>query len=298
MYSLVSAPVLGYDLVRNSRGARVATLLLAALEVTASDLPALARAGGGQPRTGTAAVVPEGPASTGGMVAALRRTTALLADDRAQEALALLETTAMVGPGGLEHFVRHEVFEWTWETGAGRPTQPPAAAGAVAAVLDLVVQAYAGSDADDPVVRLLLAATARRMAREQDPRRFGPRHEQVRSLLDRLHVLAPPDVAALREAADRSRRERWSTAVHSTTWAVHLAARVREAARVQLHAAETLATGPVGITDLATGTWNLVSGAAQALMVRDLLDEETTALLVAPAAGALGLVLPPPAEMG
>lgn len=277
MYSLVSAPVLGFDLVRRAGGPAVATLLLAALDLTPEDLPAVAEAyaSTADPSTLT---VPEAPALEGGvaepadLASALREGAALVAADRAPEAVAFLARTCVVGRDGLDHFVRHDVFDWTWHTGSGRPWQSPVAAAAVTAVAGAVGAAYdrlpGGAVAD-----LLRAVRAERDHRHAE--RLGPHSGEVLALVGRLRSLGADGPACLAAAADRVRGEDWAGAVHSATWAAHLAGRIRETARAQLLAVEAMGRSPLTVTDLATGGWNLVSGAVQALVVRDLLDGDT-----------------------
>lgn len=80
--------------------------------------------------------------------------------------------------------------------------------------------------------------------------------------------------------------------MHSATWAVHMTGRVREAAAAQLEAVRALATAGVTAAEAAAGTWNLVSGACQALVVSDLLETPAWRRLVDPAAEVLGRIEP------
>jgi hypothetical protein len=43
-----------------------------------------------------------------------------------------------------------------------------------------------------------------------------------------------------------------------------------------------LSDADVSVTDAAAGTWNVVSGAVQATVVQDLLDDESAGLLLDP----------------
>ena len=56
------------------------------------------------------------------------------------------------------------------------------------------------------------------------------------------------------------------------------------------HSASTSSGVPAGLTvrDAAAGAWNLVSGATQALVVEDLLDDATRRRLVGPVTDLLG----------
>ncbi|GAB2748270.1 hypothetical protein [Nocardioides pakistanensis] len=290
MYSLVSAPVLGFDLVRREGGVAVASLMLAALDLTEDDLPAIAEvyAEAADPATASIEDLPALEASAShpeNLTGALRAGAALVAMDRAHEALALLERTSVVGRDGLEHFIRYDVFGWTWTTGEGAPRQSPVAAAAVTAVCGAVGAAY-DQLPGGAVAELLRSYRSRRA--DEHGSRLGPNGREVAALVRRLRRLEPEDPQRLSAAADRMRGEDWAGAVHSATWAAHLADRIRETARAQLLAVEALGESCLSVTDLATGAWNLVSGAVQALVVRDLLDEETAAGLLRELTVALG----------
>lgn len=290
MYSLVSAPVLGFDLVRREGGAAVASLMLAALDLTEDDLPAVAEAYASAADPSTASipdllVLDAATSDPADLSSALRAGSALVAMDRAHEALALLERTCVVGRDGLEHFIRYDVFGWTWTTGGGAPRQSPVAAAAVTAVCGAVGAAYdrlpGGAVAD-------LLRTCRVERSDEHGERLGPNGREVAALVQRLRRLGPEDPQRLSAAADRMRGEDWAGAVHSATWAAHLADRIRDTARAQLLAVEALGDSCLSVTELATGAWNLVSGAVQALVVRDLLDEETADGLLRELEAALG----------
>lgn len=290
MYSLVSAPVLGFDLVRREGGASVATLLLAALDLTEDDLATVAEAYAVAADPSTAAV-PDVPALGRGtreppdLATALREGAALVAMERAHEALELIARTCVVGRDGLDHFVRHDVFDWTWATDTAPPHQTPVAAAAVTAVCGAVGSAY------DRLPGGAVADLLRRLRLERDHgqvERLGPHGPEVVALVERLRALGDDGPERLAAAADRVRGEDWAGAVHSATWAAHMADRIRQTARAQLLAVEAIADSCLSVTDLATGGWNLVSGGVQALVVRDLLDEETTCGLLDELEVALG----------
>jgi hypothetical protein len=97
-------------------------------------------------------------------------------------------------------------------------------------------------------------------------------------------------VPALTEAADRLRADGadWAAAMHSLTWAVHMSGRVRAAATVQLRLVQAVDLAGISLAARAEGAWNLLSGAAQALVVRDLADTDSAALLLSPTIPALG----------
>jgi len=120
---------------------------------------------------------------------------------------------------------------------------------------------------------------------------LGPHHYALSALLDRLRTLRPEDVRRLSRAADDARRGQptgWATAVHSASWAAYLSDRVRTAAAAQLLLVQALDNGLVPVAERAGGVWNLLSGAVQALVVRDLLDTATAHRLMAPVIAVLG----------
>jgi hypothetical protein len=120
---------------------------------------------------------------------------------------------------------------------------------------------------------------------------LGPHHFAVSALLDRLRTLRPEDSRRLSRSADDSRRTGaagWSGAVHSASWAAYLSDRIRTAAAAQLLLVQALDNGVVPVAERAGGVWNLLSGAVQALVVRDLLDTATAHRLLAPVIAVLG----------
>jgi hypothetical protein len=80
----------------------------------------------------------------------------------------------------------------------------------------------------------------------------------------------------------------WSPAVHSASWAAYLSDRVRTAAAAQMLLVQAVDTAAIPLADRAGGVWNMLSGAVQALVVRDLLDTSTAHRLLAPVVAALG----------
>ena len=94
-------------------------------------------------------------------------------------------------------------------------------------------------------------------------------------------------------AAERARRQgTWGEAMHSATWAVHMTADACARRPRRTGAVRALATAGVTAAEAAAGTWNLVSGACQALVVSDLLETPAWRRLVDPAAEVLGRIEP------
>lgn len=287
MYSLVSAPVLGFDLTRLDGGSATAEVLLRALVLTSEDLPILASFLPGGDQRAELWLDVEGAAARLPSV----RNLGEFADTA--KALGLVEQAPIGTVDSLLRLVRHDVLAWTW-TGSGATARQSDTAGAATALLcDAAVGAYLRD--------LLPALTRRRLGagwvaatRRLPPGvsiDLGPHHFAVSALLDRLRTLRPEDAARLARAADDSRRTGatgWAGAVHSASWAAFLSDRIRTAAAAQLLLVQALDNGVVPIADRAGGVWNLLSGAAQALVVRDLLDTATAHRLLAPVIAVLG----------
>jgi hypothetical protein len=296
LYSLVSAPVLGFDLARARGGARVADVVVRALALGSGDLPVLARLyhddtarlGAWVELTRSGEADPE----LGPLVAGV---TARVADGEpvTNRQLALLETARIGDLGGLLRCLRHDVFDWTWNASSGAPdlrVQQEQVARAVAVVCDAAAAAYAQEQLSTPA-RRRLAGSWLRGTRELPERvpDLGPQHAAIEALLARVRRVGEADRARLARAVDRSRRGGdWSGAVHAASWAVHLSGRVRAAAAAQLLLVRAVADAGIPVEELAAGAWNLLSGAVQALSVRDVADAGTLHALISPYLEALG----------
>src|SRR5437763_1072314 len=152
MYSLVSAPVLGFDLTRLPGGAATAEVLLRGLCLTAGDLPVLAER---LPDEDVRQPLWLAVEDAGRALPTLRG----LADepDPAQ-AIGLVQRAPIGNLDGLLRCVRHDVMSWTWEASGGVNRQTLAAerAGGVWNLLSGAVQALVVRD-------LLDTATAHRL---------------------------------------------------------------------------------------------------------------------------------------
>jgi hypothetical protein len=296
VFSLVSAPVLGFDLIRREGGHRVAGVLRRALTLKAADLPGLAAVHLDDPDRDAAWLALS--AGSPDSVRHLGADLAVLAeggeDATRAGALTTLQQLARAPIGtlhGLLTCVRTDVFGWTWRTFDDLSVQDEPAARAVAVVCDAVAACYAGDDLDAAYRRRLAGpwTQAERRIPERAPD-LGPSAPDVAGLLTRARHLDAADRAALRHAAEHGAHGReWSGAVHQASWAVHLSDRVRPAAAAQFMLVESLQAAGLPLSDAAGGSWNLLSGALQAVMVRDLLDAETTHLLLAPVIRAIGV---------
>ncbi|NHC46288.1 hypothetical protein [Motilibacter aurantiacus] len=301
MYSLVSAPVLGFDLIRRAGGAEAADVLVTALALGAEHLPALAAAARPEQDRAEAwaelARATKDDATVRAVAAGLGPATGSSGAGTAGDApatLAALRRLEVSGIGGLEDLLtclRTDVFDWAWSRAGGVAVQDETASRAVSVVCDAVAAAYAmprlpaGS-------RALLVSPWRDALEQLAPVApcLGPNEEQVRALLARLSALDARGLAGLSDGVEASRRSGrpWAVAVHAASWAAHLSGRTRCAAAAQLLAVSALHRAGLSARAAAYGTWNLASGAVHALVVADLLGEEDREALVGP----LELALP------
>ena len=285
MYSLVSAPVLGFDLTRLAGGSATAEVVLRGLRLQTADLPILAERLPDEGVRGPLWVEVE---------SAARRMPSLKGMSKEDPAgsLALVERAPIGSVDALLTCLRYDVMSWTW-TGAGRDAQQTdAAASATALLCDAAVASYLREVLDDDTRRRLGAGwvAAMRKLPVGAPIDLGPHHYAVSALLDRLRSLRSTDLNRLVSSAEDARRNAggWSPAVHSASWAAYLSERVRTAAAAQMLLVQAVDTADIPLADRAGGVWNMLSGAVQALVVRDLLDTSTAHRLLAPVVAALG----------
>jgi hypothetical protein len=285
MYSLVSAPVLGFDLTRLSGGSATAEVVLRGLRLQASDLPVLAER---LPDEGARGLLWVEVESAARKMPTLKGMTK---DDPAGS-LALVERAPIGTVDALLTCLRYDVMAWTWQ-GTGRDAQQSETAAAATALLcDAAVASYLREVLDEESRRRLGAGwvSAMRKLPTGAPIDLGPHHYAVSALLDRLRSLRSTDLNRLVTSAEDARRNAggWSPAVHSASWAAYLSDRVRTAAAAQMLLVQAVDTAAIPLADRAGGVWNMLSGAVQALVVRDLLDTSTAHRLLAPVVAALG----------
>ncbi|BFU42094.1 hypothetical protein [Krasilnikovia sp. MM14-A1004] len=283
MYSLVSAPVLGFDLTRLGGGSATAEVLLRALKLQLGDLPVLAERLPDEGVRGPLWVEVE---------SAARRLPTLKGVGNDASSLALIERAPIGSVDALLTCIRYDVMAWTWE-GTGRDaTQSETAASATALLCDAAVASYLREVLDDQSRRMLGAGwvAAMRKLPTGAPIDLGPYHYAISSLLDRLRSIRPADLNRLVQSAEDARRNAggWSPAVHSASWAAYLSDRVRTAAAAQMLLVQAIDIAAIPLADRAGGIWNMLSGAVQALVVKDLLDTATSHRLLAPVIAALG----------
>jgi hypothetical protein len=285
MYSLVSAPVLGFDLTRLGGGSATAEVVLRGLRLGAGDLAVLAERLPHEDVRGPLWVEVE---------SAARRMPSLktMKDDDPAGALALVERAPIGSVDALLTCLRYDVMAWTWQ-GTGRDAkQSPDAEAATALLCDAAVASYLREMLDASTRRMLGAGwvSAMRKLTVTAPIDLGPHHYAVSALLEKLRSIRPKDLSRLVSAAEDARRNAggWSPAVHSASWAAYLSDRVRTAAAAQMLLVQAVDTAAIPLADRAGGVWNMLSGAVQALVVRDLLDTATAHRLLAPVVAALG----------
>lgn len=292
MYSLVSAPVLGFDLSRLQGGSAAADVLLRGLSLTQSDLDAVAsaRADDDWDRVDLWRDVD----------AAAQERRAVNAD---AGALAVVERAPLGTLDGLLHCLRYDILDWTWgnrpaqattpspQVRAPRQRQSEAASKATGVLSDAAAAAYLRELLTDESRRRLSAPfTAALRALPEPEHDLGPQSEDLHQMLNRVGSLSRAEMGQLNKVTDTSRPglTDWAPAVHSASWAVFLSGRVRAGAAAQLLLVQALDRSGVPVSDRAGGVWNLLSGAVQALMVRDLLDSATSRRLLDPYFTAMG----------
>jgi hypothetical protein len=273
--------VLGFDLVRLEGGPAAAEVLLAALTLAPEDLPVLA---GLLPTDHVRLPLWQE------VSAADRRQRSVrgLAGLDPEIALNLLRSAPIGTLDGLLRCLRDDVLDWARYDGGGHAER----AGAL--LSDALVASYLRTELPVLTRRALalgwVTAVRRLPARPAD---LGPQHRVVAGCLDRVGAAAPSELDRLAAAAGDARTARlggrdWATAMHSATWAVYLAGRVRAAAAAQLRLVLAIRSAGAKVTQLAAGGWNAASGAIQALLVRDMLDSDLVRQLVEPYRIAFG----------
>ena len=303
-YSLVSSPVLGFDLVRLPAGESAAGVLVRALQAGPTELDVLASRHDAAARASAWEVVRAAAAEVRSISDVLSDVAngllerehgdADVADRLEAGVVRVLQASTVADADALVRLVHHDVLDWTWtvpvEGGPGLRTETAAHAADVLA--DAAVSAYLG-DRLPAEVRRALAGPYLSACRELTSSAV-PEVEDVpagvAAVLDRLTRLDGTDRACLRAAAegDRAVGGEWAGAVHEASWAVHLSGRTRTAAVAQLLAVRAFRAGGLDAADGAGGLWNLVSGVVHAEVVADLLPGEAREVLVRPWDAAFG----------
>ncbi|WP_432491664.1 hypothetical protein [Kineococcus gypseus] len=305
-YSLVSSPVLGFDLVRLAAGESVAEVLLRALDAGPRELDVLAAQHDAGERAAAWGAVREAARAVPRLTDVLGQVAGglvdgVMGDDVAGArveagVLRVLQGSTVADADALLRLVHHDVLDWTWSAPLeGGPRLRTETAGCAADVLaDAAVSAYLGERLPAAVrhvlVRPYLHACRDLAPLPSVPRDLGPQQAGVAAVLERLTRLDGTDRACLRAVSDAHRPSggEWASAVHDASWAVHLSGRVRTAAVAQLLAVRAFRAGGLDAADGASGVWNAVSGVVHAEVVADLLSSDARAVLLRPWAAAFG----------
>ncbi|WP_432485774.1 hypothetical protein [Kineococcus esterisolvens] len=305
-YSLVSSPVLGFDLVRLPAGDSTAEVLLRALDCGPRELDVLAARHDADARAQAWRRVREALRAVPRITDVLGQVAEGLAGGVFAEdvvgprveagVVRVLQGSTIADADALVRLVHHDVLDWTWSAPLdGGPRLRTETAGRAADVLaDAAVSAYLGERLPDGVRRVLAGPylhAARDLAPLPSvPDGLGEAQAGVQEVLQRLARLDGTDRACLRAVADTHRPGggEWASAVHDASWAVHLSGRVRTAAAAQMLAVRAFRAGGLDAADGAGGLWNVVSGVVHAEVVADVLASETREVLLRPWRAAFG----------
>ncbi|ATE53897.1 MULTISPECIES: hypothetical protein [Actinosynnema] len=282
MYSLISAPVLGFDLSRLAGGSATAEVLLTACGLTPDDLVTLADHA---PSPSAELMLTRSAALD---AAAARPSVRELSSREPNQVIALLERAPIGDLSGLLRCLRDDVLDWTANCGLDQETVERA----TGVIEDVLTSTYLRDLLPDADRRRLAAGwVSAGRALSPVPVDLGPQAEAVVAFTERIRRTTPGEVTALAATADRVRAGGgdWARSMHSATWAVHLSERIRAAAAAQLMLVQAVELARVPVQVSAGGVWNLLSGAAQALVVRDLGESSSSLDLLTPCVTVLGL---------
>jgi hypothetical protein len=286
LLSLVSAPVLGYDLVRHPQGNAIATVLLRALACGPDDLVAYAaaqdRTDQGKARDARAELRSADAAAAPSLVAgpAVRRGRASLADMVGE-----LRQRMIVDIDAIDSLIHDDVLAWCGGADSATHTAVPEAVARAAG--DAFTNAITALWARGPTpagARRLLATPfldASTTLHRTDPQ-VGPNGGEIRALLSQVRGMDDTDRARLRAATAvlrPSASTEWTDAMHEASWAAFTTGRIRAAAAAQLFAVRSYFDGGLDAHDGAEGLWNVISGCVQGSVVADVLPDQVAAAL-------------------
>jgi hypothetical protein len=289
-YSLISAATLGFDLVRLPAGRAVADALLAGLAADAAALEQLAAvhpaAGRDREARATLAVRSRRARELAAAVPHLRTAADVPSGvDRAAVLVAQLERSTIGDAAAVERVLREDVLGPEHPAVGLVDEQVRDAAADVLA--DAAVGSWAAAVLPPLVARQLTGpfavatATGVSATPEID---LGPATGELSELLTGLRALDEAGRARWTAAVDASRAERrpWAAAMHEASWAAHVSGRTRTLATAQLLAVRAFVDGGFTAADGAAGAWNAVAGRVQGIVMGDLLDESSAAVLAVP----------------
>jgi hypothetical protein len=289
--SLVSAPVLCFDLVRHPAGSELAEVLLSSLSLGPQDLRLFT------PDPARAARRAEAWASVQRIVQA--RGAGLLPGSllapsnvtpRSEPAQLVdsLVRSMIIDLDGLERLIRSDVLLWTNTATGPRGTLRAVPRGddlsdaelvrcAGDALIDRIAALW--EQGLDDATRAVLSEPMQLVLTQIPPREpdVGPRIEPLARFLDQLSGLDAASRNRLRTVAEvmRPTGPEWATAVHEASWAALTTGRTRPAAAAQLLGAQAFRAAGFTAADGAEGLWNTISGHIQAEAVFDVLSATT-----------------------
>jgi hypothetical protein len=290
-YSLVSTPVLGYDLCRLPRGGDVADVLLGALRLGPADLAGVSSAHPGVTHQARWRLVQQsGPARPGARdpLGSAALDSALGISGESVALLRKLERSTLGDLESLIRLVRHDILDWTWSHDGSLSAQDPNATEAVDVIAEALAAAYS-AEVLSPALARELSQPWESVELSREPIDLGPMTEVLTGVLEQLQTLNSEQLEAFREVvAQRSGRAQWSEAMHDASWAVYLTDRIRPAASAQLLAVKAFQRCGFTPRDGSYGVWNAISGVVQSLVVSDLLANEPAQLLLRPWTAVFG----------
>jgi hypothetical protein len=289
-YSLVSAATLGFDLVRLPAGRSVAEVLLTGLN---ADVPVVERLAAAHPgreataehrgvlavRSRRARELASGVPHVSGVAG---RAAATGGADRTAVLVDQLERGMIGNAPTLERLLREDVLG---DEHAAVASLDEEVRGEAADVLaDAAVGFWAAEVLPPLVHRELTAAYHRAAVPWGGLPDLGAATTGLEELLTAIAGSGGAARGAWRAATDDGRAEHrpWASAMHDACWAAHVSGRTRTLAAAQLHAVRAFLDGGFDGRDGAHGVWNAVAGCVQAVVMGDLLDEASLAVLRAP----------------
>lgn len=286
-YSLVGGHALGFDLARLGRGRQAAAVLRTALTADVADLDRWAtHHPGAVARSSWLRATARADAR-----AETVRNVLPLAGAAVEEAvttgastlLRRLETSLLGDTHTLDHFIRHDLLDWTWIHSGPMSVQDPTASAAADVLADAATSGYLGDRLDAGVRRAMVVPYLKAELPTRDET-AATGMARVDRVLDRLSAGDESVRSAWRRVVDeqRLRTAQWAPAMHQASWAASMSGRLRLACDVQL--AGVIAFQLAGLTprDAAYGVWNAVSGVLQAVVMVDLLPATAASVLVRP----------------
>lgn len=276
-FSLVSAPVLGLDLVRHPQGDAVAAVLLRALSCGPDDLAVFAEAHSRvdeDRRAASWAVIRRKAHLRRGEVrGASRRVPAELA-----EMVIDLREPMLIGLDDLAALIDTDVLAWTARPETGEQVTTLGAGGPF---VDAIASLWPGdlASADRRELADPFVQASRRIGRLEPD--LGPQAVEIRDVLRQLGCLCPEERVRLRLASAELGRiaGEWSHAMHEASWAALTTGRIRVAAAAQLLTVQAFSSSGFDPDTRIDGLWNAVSGHIHATVVADVLQDDVRELL-------------------